>query len=444
MSDAKSPAQPTFALPVVRRGFRFNPVPRDGDADFEVGPGAGRAAGGAAIAAAPKPRIVHVCETAKGGVATYLSSLHRAETQAGGSVCVLPRQQRHFLDEGMGAVLFDRRGRGAKAVIGMIRAMCRAVNATAPEIIFFHSFFSAFALVWARCTGVKARLVYSAHGWAVLRYPPDSFKARCARLVERRIGSMADVVINTSRNEIDVARANGYRGRHVLIENAVCDVSAGVRSDRFGPREGDRLDLLFVGRFDRQKGLDILCEAFACASARRPDLRLHIVGEAVVDGNGGRACLRNDQMIFHGWVKERELDAFYRSADALVVPSRWEGFGLVVAEAFRNGTPVLASDQGALPSLVTPGETGEIFPLEAEPLAELLSGLDRPTLRRMRPAARAAFERRFTLQRFGPEILGLYRDELARTPSREEMASQSAPLTASTRETSLSSSTFGQ
>jgi glycosyltransferase involved in cell wall biosynthesis len=251
----------------------------------------------------------------------------------------------------------------------------------------------------------RPRLIYIAHGWAGDQY--SGAKARLVRAVEGTLCGFADLVINVSHNDLETARRHGYRGRHTVIENAVPDAVAGARDDCFAA-EPEALHLLFVGRFDRQKGLDILLEALASAQKLRPELKLHLIGGAVRSGNTPAFPPGVDHV---GWVPSDEVDQWYRSADALVVPSRWEGFGLVVAEAFRNGTPALVSDRGALPDLVEEGVTGHVFTLEGGDLRNRLLKLDKSSLRAMRPACRAIYERRYSMPRLYAEILRAYRGE---------------------------------
>src|SRR5690606_9841845 len=103
------------------------------------------------------------------------------------------------------------------------------------------------------------------------------------------------------------------------------------------------LRLLFVGRFDRQKGVDIFCEVLKRLGSRAYGV---MVGGAVLHDSINLEYPYNVRTV--GWRPKNELASFYRSADILVVPSRWEGFGLVAAEAMSLGCPVIASNVGGL------------------------------------------------------------------------------------------------
>ena len=132
------------------------------------------------------------------------------------------------------------------------------------------------------------------------------------------------------------------------------------------------MDALFVGRFDRQKGFDIVLKV--AESLKGTAVRVHIVGDYVLENEQEKKHL--DNVVFHGWIDRRQIGAYYQAADLLLMPSRWEGFGLVAAEAMAHGCPVLASDRGALPEVVLDGIGGWISGLDdyVEQASRLLRG----------------------------------------------------------------------
>src|SRR4029453_10577437 len=91
--------------------------------------------------------------------------------------------------------------------------------------------------------------------------------------------------------------------------------------------------VLFVGRFDRQKGIDVLLDAL-------PELQdsafCYLVGDRVLNNGPVPAMPANARTT--GWLTAAEIESFYKSADVVVVPSRWEGLGLIGAEGMRAGS----------------------------------------------------------------------------------------------------------
>ncbi|HTV51508.1 MAG TPA: glycosyltransferase, partial [Steroidobacteraceae bacterium] len=116
------------------------------------------------------------------------------------------------------------------------------------------------------------------------------------------------------------------------------------------PQLRDRPFLLFLGRIHPKKGCDLLIKAFAAVASRDPELRLVIAGP---DSLGSRRKLAH--LVRHLGVEQRVIwtgmlrgDAKYgalRSAQAFVLPSHQENFGIAVAEALACGTPVLISNK---------------------------------------------------------------------------------------------------
>lgn len=320
---------------------------------------------------------------------------------------VAPREHSGHLSPTMTVVPFDNPKRGVASLWRMARVFLAQRRSFRPDIYMFHSTFALAGLVILRILGDRRPALYCPHGWAVGTVQRGSWKARVIRSVEGSLSGLATVVINVSKAERDLAQSLRYRGRQAVIENAVPDLDRVPSSDQFDRTDG-AIHLVFVGRFDRQKGLDILLPAFAEARRSRPDLRLHIVGAAVRDVASEFRLPEGAALA--GWVGADRIDDFYRSADALIVPSRWEGLPLVIPEALRNGTPVLVSEQSGMADLIRAGKTGESFALDVDTIADLLCKLDREKLAAMRPACRADYLSRYAMPRLLTELETIFRE----------------------------------
>ena len=108
----------------------------------------------------------------------------------------------------------------------------------------------------------------------------------------------------------------------------------------------------------------------------------------------------------------RVRNEFYPAADAFVMPTRAEGFGLTTVEAMSYSLPVVSTRVGAIPEVIEDGQTGLLIePGDVDALEAAMEGLiaDRTSARRMGDSAREVFLSRYTLGQFHARIQDLYR-----------------------------------
>jgi glycosyltransferase involved in cell wall biosynthesis len=156
----------------------------------------------------------------------------------------------------------------------------------------------------------------------------------------------------------------------------------GVDAARFSParREpgrlpADAINVLYAGRLAREKGADLLADAFLAARAREPRLHLVLAGggpeEDRLRARLGRAA------TFLGWLEGEDLAATYASADVFLFCSTTDTFGQVVLEAQASGLPVVAAAAGGPAELIQDGRSGLLCAPRAEALAGAVAGLAR-------------------------------------------------------------------
>jgi glycosyltransferase involved in cell wall biosynthesis len=159
----------------------------------------------------------------------------------------------------------------------------------------------------------------------------------------------------------------------------------------------ERAQALFVGVLERYKNVDGLAEAWRRAAPRIPEARLHVVGRGTLFRVVERlvADLRA-QTSWSPRLTQPEVAAALDESTALVLPSRSEGMGRVVIEAFCRGRPVLGSRVGGIPDLVEDGRNGLLVdPQDTNGLAEALVRLlaDRELAERLGAGAHASASR---------------------------------------------------
>lgn len=359
-------------------------------------------------------RVIHVAETVFGGVGSYLDEVGRYQMQFPGSQNVF-----FLIPEGGAGMLpsvartqlveFPDRGRTPPGLIAFGLAIARTIARIDPDIVHLHSTFAG--LVGRIVTTVRphrARLIYCPHGWAFGMEVTGGRKALYA-WCERQLARATDTIIVNSVSEHALALRHGIPAEKMqIIGNGVAAAEEGQQTTLPVPS----IHLAFIGRHDRQKGLDILLDELGQPGCAH--IHLHIVGRSVASGKSpliGRT-LRN--VTFHGWLSRGEIATLMKQMDAVVMPSRWEAFGLVAIEAMREGVPVIASNKGGLPEVVRHGVDGLIVDIDTPgALGEILSGLDRPLLLRLGRSARARFAAEFTAERMNREIASTYAALLA-------------------------------
>ena len=201
------------------------------------------------------------------------------------------------------------------------------------------------------------------------------------------------------------------------------------------PEIGDKPIILFFGRINFKKGLDILARAFGAVARRRQDVHLVIAGP---DNEGWGARVRTwlgeegvlGRTTFTGMLLGPDKLAVLRDASMFVLPSYSENFGLAVIEAMAAGLPVIISDQVNIWREVETGGAGRVIPCDATALADQILELlaDPDAAAGMGQKGRALVQERFQWPRIGrslAEAYGRIIDEHRR--HREMKQTQSRP-----------------
>lgn len=245
--------------------------------------------------------------------------------------------------------------------------------------------------------------------------------------VEGRLLAGARSVLFTSEEERRLARGQfpvwRYREEVVGYGTAPPPPPSDAQKASFRalvPELGEKPYLLFLSRIHRKKGCDLLIEAFGKASQKRLDLQLVIAGP---DQEGLRATLKAradalgvaDRIHWPGMLKGDAKWGAYHGAEAFVLPSHQENFGIVVAEALACSLPVLITNkvniwrevEGAEAGLVRNDDQPGVDALLADWLSLLPSDRDQ-----MRLNAHAAFERCFNVENVAPALIETIKSSL--------------------------------
>jgi glycosyltransferase involved in cell wall biosynthesis len=252
------------------------------------------------------------------------------------------------------------------------------------------------------------------------RRPPQLW--RWSGLLERS-ARQVDAFCSPSRFSIDKHREFGFEQPMTLMppflpeENPSGDLWVDHRD---APITDDRPPMfLFVGRLERIKGLDDVIPLFAAADGRA---ELWIAGDGTHEHELRRLAANAPRVRFLGRVEPERVCGLLREARALVVPSAgFEVFPLVLLEAFREGTPVIARRLGPFPEVVDATGGGLTFSTPGELRAALdRLASDRDLGRRLGANARAAFESQWSERAFLERYFELIAN-LARRKGRKSL-----------------------
>jgi len=354
-------------------------------------------------------RVLHVAETIRGGPATVLTQHLLAQVALFGQEnvrAIVPDQHADDLADVREPIVqtFHRTGRDVSSLIRLALASWRTLRAFKPTVVHLHSTFAGVVLRLALLGVPRAqrpRVVYCPHAWAFMMDGAPLVRRLYAR-IERMLLPLTDVVICVSEYERRVAQSSGLPSAKLrVIHNGVAAPGQTAVAPRatHGP-----LHAVFVGRLDRQKGFDILTNAVGMIPADA--LHLEVIGAVVLDTT---LPVQRPNVVYRGWQSPAQVQAALRAADVLIMPSRWESFGLVAVEAQKCGCAVLATNVCSLPEVVTDGVTGHLVaPEDPQALATVLMGTSKAGWQAMGAAAAVLTRERFTVDVMVSETVAVY------------------------------------
>ncbi|MFD9793441.1 glycosyltransferase family 4 protein [Streptomyces sp. NPDC059070] len=304
--------------------------------------------------------VLHLVQPVEGGVARVVADLVRDQVRDGLRVSVACPADGRLAAEaaGLGADVHGWEATRAPgpALFGEVRRAARIVARLRPDVVHAHS---AKAGVAARLA-VRGRVptVFQPHAWSFEAVTGPV--AVASRLWERAAVRWTARVVCVSEGERRTGERAGIPARWSVVPN-------GVDLERHRPPlpgEDPRAALpalaqlppqaqlvVCVGRLCRQKGQDVLLRAWPEVTAELPGARLVLVGDGPEE-----AALRAaapEGVVFAGAVTDTA--AWYRAADVVVLPSRWEGMALAPLEAMACQKPVVVTDVGGSAESLPPG-----------------------------------------------------------------------------------------
>jgi glycosyltransferase involved in cell wall biosynthesis len=382
-------------------------------------------------------RILHVITSlARGGAQTHLLELMRGQKRRGHEVELAflkdPSMVEAFaevvplpLQTHLGVGLTERQH---AALLGRLWGLVSSIK---PDVLHTHLLKAdAYGAIAGRYGGARVTISSKHNDEAALRRPLVARVHGWLSRLDDRIIVLSDHV---GRYVVERGRVPAKKVRRVYYGISFKDrpIALGDRAARALRGEfeipHDGPFLLCVGRLDPQKGHPVLLEAMREVVRRLPNARLVLVGGAQQAPPGYVEDLHltaahpdlDGRVIFAG--ERSDVARLMAACDLFVLPSEWEGFGLVFVEAMAAGIPVVATRVSGIPEVVLDGETGVLVPVhDPDALAEAIVRLCEDPAERRR-LGNNGFQRvreHFTAERMVDETLAIYREALAEKAAR--------------------------
>jgi glycosyltransferase involved in cell wall biosynthesis len=360
--------------------------------------------------------VLHVSQPTEGGVGRYVADLAADQVARGWDVAVVSPTYGELSDriaaEGARHIAWTAgRMPGPSSVLHAV-SLARIVGRERPDVVHLHS--SSAGLSGRLAVRGRRTTIFQPHAW--------SFEAvggplrAAAAAWERRGARWTTAIVCVSEAERRRGEEHGVRARWLVVPNGVdleaySEASAAERAAARRRLElGDGPLVVCLGRLSRQKGQDVLLDAWPAVRTRVRDAQLVLVGA----GPEGKALRRR---AGHGvrFVGHREdVDEWLAAADVVALPSRWEGMSIGMLEAMARGKSIVATDvPGVLEAL--DNDAGAVIPPEdpvalAEAIAVRLLDPDRAAAEGRRARQRA--ERTYDLATTTARIAEVYEELL--------------------------------
>lgn len=299
-----------------------------------------------------------------------------------------------------------------------VQKISSIINSIEPDIVHTHSLPDISTFIWPAAKSAGARVVHTLHDYDLVCGRATLFKGgNCERIhsdckvhgfLKRLPLNAVDRFVSISQKVIDKHLEHRALGERELSRTSVIwngspehDGSGGLRE----PRAGRPLTFGFIGRLVPEKGVGFLIEA--CRALPTSGWSLKIAGKAPVSDRDFREAAQGLPIEFVGW---RDSQHFLEEVDVLIVPSLWdEPFGLTVIEGVRAGIPVIGSNRGAIPEILSDIYPDLVFDAEApETLTNLLLDFIRGRSCELGDALVLSFSKKVSIERMASSYYEVY------------------------------------
>jgi len=209
------------------------------------------------------------------------------------------------------------------------------------------------------------------------------FPCKVYQRIKRNIFHTPDIVTAPSEFVLDMHTKNSFFENSkkirlplgIELNDSDFNVDSTFNVNNKKKNKKDNVNILYVGRLEKHKGIHVLINAFK--QINNNNIKLHIIGGGPYEKDLKELAKSDNRITFYGKLPNEEVQKFYRESDISVVSSIWcDNSPVVIYEAFRQGTPVIGSNIGGIPELIKDDYNGFLFEAgNVEQLKEILEGI---------------------------------------------------------------------
>ena len=321
-----------------------------------------------------KKKILHIAQSYGGGVTEYLYLLLENTKNIYSNILILSeeyKEQEERFSKVSDRIFFVPMVKEVSIIkdIKSITKVKKIVKKIKPEVAYLHSSKAGAIGRIALLFNFKTKIIYNAHGWYFNAGISNKKKAFFA-IVEKILAFKTNKIINISQSEYDSALK--YK---ITSSKKMCVIENGIDFSKFKNADECRLEtrtelnisddeivIGVVGRISEQKDPMTSIKAFKKIKKEYPNTKLLFVGSGELEENVRQFAQENninEDVIITGWVNcvEKYIPAF----DIAILPSKWEGFGLVIVEYMACNKPIIASNIGGISNIIENGRNGYLI-----------------------------------------------------------------------------------
>jgi len=316
------------------------------------------------------------CDPMAGGVGRHIYELSRRLVEEGHDVTVVLREGQKVPDIDAEFVEVSYRNLGPEVLDNYSSAwsVYRFLKRRGEEfdVVHGHEVYGALGYRLSEEKGYS--YVYTVHGLAYNLISREFLKplAKILHYPERLAVNNADRVVAVSENTRREVLED-----YSVEESKVETIYNGVDTEKFSSSQDFENKILYVGEFLERKGADIVIDSFNEISDVFPEVKLVLVGKGRIEEELREKVSDSgleDRVDFRKNVSDEELRDLY-SSSVFVMPSKYEGQGIVYVEAMSCGAPVIGCDNSAIPEMIEDGVNGYLIDRTSEALSDALESI---------------------------------------------------------------------